>query len=399
MSMKRLSPLSDCSDATEPPVKRTHRTHEENQERAYIAASRRADRNIEHRIRSALKASECRKKRTGRGLKITREAVMGDEQYESEDEDPTTRRFSLPTTTNLSNNSPPSYTMSRADRYAEVDALFAKHFPHVQLSSRWSTAQPPPQQQQQPRQQQPNYPQPLPLQPAYVPRYSQHDAAATAAVAAAAATIQPSPPPTPPMSYPLPPTQGEEDDEKPGSMSPLALEASQFPVSSSKNQLPATTTLNLSIDPPTTTTTTGGYHHLMPSSIVVDDEQSPPFQLITPIDFSADAAAWFGGDNNTTTTTTTTTTGGSASELFQHMRSLSLPSALEHFQFGSYGDDNDDNNISTALVVDPAMFSSDDPTTTALGVVVATPTPPNEPWSEWVDLDGDGAHVALGVEV
>ncbi|KAJ4292958.1 hypothetical protein N0V88_005621 [Collariella sp. IMI 366227] len=136
MPTKRMSPPSDSSsEMAEVPIKRTHRTHEENQERAYIAASRRADRDIEHRIRSALKASECRKKRTGRGLKITREAVMGDEQYESDDDDDATRRFRHPAACNLSN----PLAGNKADRYAEVDALFAKHFPNVQLTSRWQT--------------------------------------------------------------------------------------------------------------------------------------------------------------------------------------------------------------------------------------------------------------------
>jgi len=68
------------------PVK-TERTHEENQERAYIAASRRSDRSLEARIESARRASEIHKKRTGRGLRVTEEDVVNEEMYEEEDDD------------------------------------------------------------------------------------------------------------------------------------------------------------------------------------------------------------------------------------------------------------------------------------------------------------------------
>ncbi|KAI9654465.1 MAG: hypothetical protein M1829_000921 [Trizodia sp. TS-e1964] len=68
------------------PVK-TERTHEENQERAYIAASRRSDRSLEARVESARRASEIHKKRTGRGLKVTEQDVINEEMYEEEDDD------------------------------------------------------------------------------------------------------------------------------------------------------------------------------------------------------------------------------------------------------------------------------------------------------------------------
>ncbi|KAF2174687.1 hypothetical protein K469DRAFT_685998 [Zopfia rhizophila CBS 207.26] len=68
------------------PVK-TERTHEENQERAYIAASRRSDRSLEARIESARRASEIHKKRTGRALRVTEQDVMNEEMYEEEDDD------------------------------------------------------------------------------------------------------------------------------------------------------------------------------------------------------------------------------------------------------------------------------------------------------------------------
>ncbi|RDL32520.1 uncharacterized protein BP5553_08976 [Venustampulla echinocandica] len=71
-----------------PPAKatKTERTHEENQERAYIAASRRGDRSIEARIESARRASEIHKRRTGRSLKVTEQDVINEEMYEEEDD-------------------------------------------------------------------------------------------------------------------------------------------------------------------------------------------------------------------------------------------------------------------------------------------------------------------------
>ncbi|TKA72911.1 hypothetical protein B0A49_08439 [Cryomyces minteri] len=60
------------------------RTHEENQERAYIAASRRSDRTLGARIQSARRASEVHKRRTGRSLRITEQDVTNEEMYEEE---------------------------------------------------------------------------------------------------------------------------------------------------------------------------------------------------------------------------------------------------------------------------------------------------------------------------
>ncbi|KAL3426221.1 hypothetical protein PVAG01_03012 [Phlyctema vagabunda] len=72
-----------------PPAKvvKTERTHEENQERAYIAASRRSDRSLEARIESARRASDIHKKRTGRGLRVTEADVQNEEMYEEEEDD------------------------------------------------------------------------------------------------------------------------------------------------------------------------------------------------------------------------------------------------------------------------------------------------------------------------
>jgi len=66
------------------PVK-VERTHQENQERAYIAASRRSDRSLEARVESARRASEIHKQRTGRGLRVTEQDVANEEMYEEEE--------------------------------------------------------------------------------------------------------------------------------------------------------------------------------------------------------------------------------------------------------------------------------------------------------------------------
>ncbi|KAE8449982.1 hypothetical protein EG329_007121 [Mollisiaceae sp. DMI_Dod_QoI] len=65
---------------------KTERTHEENQERAYVAASRRSDRSLEARVESARRASEIHKRRTGRALRIREEDVANEEMYEEEDD-------------------------------------------------------------------------------------------------------------------------------------------------------------------------------------------------------------------------------------------------------------------------------------------------------------------------
>ncbi|KAK5700179.1 hypothetical protein LTR17_023147 [Elasticomyces elasticus] len=68
------------------PIK-MERTHEENQERAYIAASRRSDRSLEARVVSAKRASEIHKQRTGRSLQVTEQDVINEEIYEEERDD------------------------------------------------------------------------------------------------------------------------------------------------------------------------------------------------------------------------------------------------------------------------------------------------------------------------
>ncbi|KAK5695627.1 hypothetical protein LTR17_024530 [Elasticomyces elasticus] len=65
------------------PIK-MERTHEENQERAYIAASRRSDRGLEARFESVKRASKIHKHWTGRSLRVTEQDVINEEIYEEE---------------------------------------------------------------------------------------------------------------------------------------------------------------------------------------------------------------------------------------------------------------------------------------------------------------------------
>lgn len=65
------------------PLRKGKRT--ENKERAYVAASRRTDRSIEARLRSAYAASNIHKERTGRSLIVSRDIVINDKMYEEED--------------------------------------------------------------------------------------------------------------------------------------------------------------------------------------------------------------------------------------------------------------------------------------------------------------------------
>ncbi|KAI1210204.1 uncharacterized protein F4807DRAFT_460036 [Annulohypoxylon truncatum] len=120
-----------------PPVK-TERSHEENQERAYIAASRRADRSLEARVQSARQASEIHRRRTGRGLKVSEEIVLKEEMYE-EEEDDLPRHYKF-LTAHLQTNSPDmnhrvnayittQTAMATMARYQEINRLFSESFP------------------------------------------------------------------------------------------------------------------------------------------------------------------------------------------------------------------------------------------------------------------------------
>ncbi|PWY76254.1 hypothetical protein BO70DRAFT_318432 [Aspergillus heteromorphus CBS 117.55] len=62
------------------------RTKEENQERAFIAASRRKDRSLDARVESANRASSLHKQRTGKALLINRDIVEREAMYEEVDD-------------------------------------------------------------------------------------------------------------------------------------------------------------------------------------------------------------------------------------------------------------------------------------------------------------------------
>jgi len=142
------------------PPKKTERSHAENQERAYIAASRRADRSIEARVQSARMASEIHKKRTGKAFRITEEIVVKEEMYEEEEDDfPRSHRLlglHVSTSSADMNSRVGTYLTSRVamSKYVSaaeqdwrdnaVNRAFAEMFPDASrqaqsLSQRWST--------------------------------------------------------------------------------------------------------------------------------------------------------------------------------------------------------------------------------------------------------------------
>jgi hypothetical protein len=145
---------SDTNPSNNPPVervqKKTERSHEENQERAYIAASRRADRSIEARVQSARMASEIHRKRTGKGFKISEEIVMKEEMYEEEDDD-LPRQYRalaahLQTSSAEMNHRLSAYlsnqvAMASWARQQEVNRMFAEQFPNAgQISQQLSNS-------------------------------------------------------------------------------------------------------------------------------------------------------------------------------------------------------------------------------------------------------------------
>ncbi|KAH7126084.1 hypothetical protein EDB81DRAFT_910907 [Dactylonectria macrodidyma] len=139
------------------PPQKTIRSHEQNQERAFIAASRRGDRGIEARIQSARRASEVHKLRTGKALYVSRDIVLKEEMYEEVD-DGFPRSYQLrephqrPSSVNISvqvgedPKSPATMAKSLPGHHQklhenEVNREFAQYFPEVDqiLSRRWST--------------------------------------------------------------------------------------------------------------------------------------------------------------------------------------------------------------------------------------------------------------------
>lgn len=77
--------MRDSRDIKDTP--RSERSHEENQERAYIAASRRSDRSMEARMESARRASEIHYKRTGKQLVVTEADVQREDVYLEQEPD------------------------------------------------------------------------------------------------------------------------------------------------------------------------------------------------------------------------------------------------------------------------------------------------------------------------
>ncbi|KAK2609133.1 hypothetical protein QQS21_002360 [Conoideocrella luteorostrata] len=141
----------DESTQTEKAPSKTQRSHEENQERAYIAASRRGDRSIEARVQSAHMASEIHKKRTGKGFKITEDVVINEEMYEEEDDVlPRSIRLlgaEMQTESPMMNSRVESFvsakmtasdiatTSNTAWRHNRVNRLFAESFPGANNAS------------------------------------------------------------------------------------------------------------------------------------------------------------------------------------------------------------------------------------------------------------------------
>ncbi|KAH6976806.1 hypothetical protein EDB80DRAFT_879920 [Ilyonectria destructans] len=153
-----IGPIDPTMNLENPPRK-TQRSHEENQERAYIAASRRSDRSIEARVQSARMASDVHKARTGKALRISEAIVIEGEMYEEEEEDRFLRFYqlrspNLQTSSAEMNSQVDAYLKSRMSmsdvvlakeqdwRKSEINRAFAQHFPLIDqnLSQRWSTA-------------------------------------------------------------------------------------------------------------------------------------------------------------------------------------------------------------------------------------------------------------------
>ncbi|XWX01335.1 hypothetical protein V2A60_009362 [Cordyceps javanica] len=92
--------------------------HMENQERAFVAASRRTDRSLEARYQSALMASEVHKKRTGKNFRLTHQIVHDEEMYEEEEDE------GMPECWPRSQDGSRSRALSQTDAY--IAALIAR---------------------------------------------------------------------------------------------------------------------------------------------------------------------------------------------------------------------------------------------------------------------------------
>ncbi|KAH7110650.1 hypothetical protein B0J13DRAFT_577664 [Dactylonectria estremocensis] len=155
--MPAYRPMMDPTLDLDSPPQKTIRSYEQNQERAFIAASRRGDRSIVARLQSARRASEVHKVRTGKGLCVSRDIVLREEMYEEMDDGfprsyqlrgPQQRRSSASADSQVSED--PKSPVAMADPVSghdqeshedEVNREFAQFFPEVDqiLSRRWST--------------------------------------------------------------------------------------------------------------------------------------------------------------------------------------------------------------------------------------------------------------------
>lgn len=121
----------------------------EHKERAYVAASRRADRSIEARLDSAANASRIHKERTGKALRISRDIVINDEMYEEEDQSMLRRHEQLEAgeaelvegisaaAMGEPNWSVGSTTTANAPEWnTDINTLFAQAFPNANAQAR-----------------------------------------------------------------------------------------------------------------------------------------------------------------------------------------------------------------------------------------------------------------------
>lgn len=105
----------------------------EHKERAYIAASRRTDRNIDARLQSARLASDIHKQRTGKALIISEAIIINEEMYEEEDSSASwTNMLQMPDTTTL--QSPAAAKRPGWD--TQIDKLFSEAFPDLEAQVR-----------------------------------------------------------------------------------------------------------------------------------------------------------------------------------------------------------------------------------------------------------------------
>jgi len=83
---KKMAHNAPANASQEAKNKKSKQTSLEHKERAFIAASRRSDRDLKARLDSALAASDIHQQRTGKRLRGTEEIVRNEQMYEEEDD-------------------------------------------------------------------------------------------------------------------------------------------------------------------------------------------------------------------------------------------------------------------------------------------------------------------------